>query len=246
MRTYVRHLTRVFRFVADRSDGLVILDGLQDLALPHVQHDRTVIIPNGATLPAQTAQPGSHGPTLELLSIGRLVLRKGFREILEALGRVRERRSDFRLRIIGYGRAEDEIRRVLEDHRIAENVEFVGRVEYSALGAYYLGADAYLFYGDREGSSLAMIEAAAYGLPLIASDHPGNRTYIEHGQSGFLVPHENPGALADAILHLLENKHTLADMGQRSRAIAERYSWQRIAERYDAFFQKVLLDRHEG
>jgi glycosyltransferase involved in cell wall biosynthesis len=58
---------------------------------------------------------------------------------------------------------------------------------------------------DREGSLLAMIEAAAYGLPRIASDHPGNRTYVE-----------------------------------RSRAIAERYSWQRIAERYDAFFQKVL------
>ena len=105
MRTYVRHLTKVFRFVAARSDGIVILDGLQDLAEPHIFHDRSVIIPNGATLPAQTALPGSHGSTLELLSIGRLVLRKGFREILEALGRVRETRSDFRLRIVGYGRA---------------------------------------------------------------------------------------------------------------------------------------------
>jgi glycosyltransferase involved in cell wall biosynthesis len=240
MRTYVRHLTKVFRFVAEHSDGLVILDGLQDLALPHVRHDRTVIIPNGATLPVQTANPGSHGPTLELLSIGRLVLRKGFREILEALGRVRERRSDFRLRIVGYGRAEDEIRRVLDEHRIAGNVDFVGRVEYAELGRYYLGADAYLFYGDREGSSLAMIEAAAYGLPLIASDHPGNRTYVEHGQSGFLVEHKNPQALADAIVHLLEHREELPVMGQRSRVIAERYSWQRVAERYDAFFQQVL------
>jgi glycosyltransferase involved in cell wall biosynthesis len=88
-----------------------------------------------------------------------------------------------------------------------------------------------------------MIEAAAYGLPLIASDHPGNRTYVEHGQSGFLVEHKNPQALADAIVHLLERREELAIMGQRSRAIAERYSWQRIAERYDAFFQKVLATK---
>lgn len=242
MKSYVRHLTQVFRFVAARSDGLVILDGLQDLALPHVSHGRHVVIPNGTTLPDRTALPGTHGDRLELLSIGRLVLRKGFGEILEALGRVRKQRSDFRLRIVGYGRAEDEIRRVLEAHEIADNVEFVGRVEYSALPSYYLGADAYLFYGAREGSSLAMIEAAAYGLPLIASDHPGNRTYVEHGQSGFLVEHQNPGALADAILHLLEHRDALPAMGRRSRLIAERYSWQRIAERYDAYFRQVLGD----
>ncbi len=243
MKSYVRHLTKLFGFVVNRSDGVVVLDGLQDLALPHVQHERTTIIPNGATLPERAAQPGSHGSTLELLSIGRLVLRKGFGEILEALGLVREKRSDFRLKIVGYGRAEDEIRRVLDAHRIADNVEFVGRVEYSKLAPYYLGADAYLFYGDREGSSLAMIEAAAYGLPLVVSDHPGNRTYVEHGRSGLLVEHKNPRALADAILHLLENRGALEQMGAESRAIAERYTWQRIAERYDAFFREILSRR---
>jgi phosphatidylinositol alpha-1,6-mannosyltransferase len=147
------------------------------------------------------------------------------------------------LRIVGYGRAEDEIRRVLEQHRIEDNVEFVGRVEYSALGAYFLGADAYLFYGDREGSSLAMIEAAAYGLPIIASDHPGNRTYVEHGESGFLVEHKNPGALSQAIVDLLEQRERIPEMGRKSREIAERYTWRRIAERYDAFFQQILRER---
>jgi glycosyltransferase involved in cell wall biosynthesis len=246
MKSYVRHLTKLFGFVVNRSDGVVVLDGLQDLALPHIQHDRTTIIPNGATLPERVAEPGSHGSTLELLSIGRLVLRKGFGEILAALGLVREKRSDFRLKIVGYGRAEDEIRRVLDAHRIADNVEFVGRVEYSKLAPYYLGADAYLFYGDREGSSLAMIEAAAHGLPLVVSDHPGNRTYVEHGRSGLLVEHKNPRALADAILHLLENRGALAQMGAESRAIAERYTWRRIAERYDEFFREILSRRGRG
>src|SRR6185369_6626868 len=94
--------------------------------------------------------------------------------------------------------------------------------------------------GDREGSSLAMIEAAAYGLPVIASDHPGNRTYVEHGKSGFLVPHPDPKALGRAIRHLVEHRSELAAMGQASRAVAERYSWAAIAARYDAFFQRVM------
>src|SRR5262245_6149011 len=56
MRTYVRHLTAVFRLVTNRSDGVVILEGLEDLALPHLTHQRHVTIPNGATIPEQCAQ----------------------------------------------------------------------------------------------------------------------------------------------------------------------------------------------
>jgi glycosyltransferase involved in cell wall biosynthesis len=240
MRTYVRHLTSAFRLVTNGSDGVVVLEGLEDLALPHIHHQRHVTIPNGATIPTESARPGAHDGRIELLSIGRLVLRKGFKEIIEALSEVRRKRSDFHLRIIGYGRGEGEIRAALETHGLTDHVTLVGRVEYSELAHYYLKSDAYLFYGGREGSSLAMIEAGAYGLPIIASDHPGNRTFIEHGQSGYLVEHGDPAALSGAIIELLERRSLLGEMGRRSREIAERYSWSNIAERYAAFFQRVL------
>jgi glycosyltransferase involved in cell wall biosynthesis len=175
-----------------------------------------------------------------------LVLRKGFREIIEALASVRRQRSDFHLKIVGYGRSEVEIRNVLESHGLTESVTLLGRVEYSELARYYLSSDAYLFYGDREGSSLAMIEAAAYGLPIVASDHPGNRTYVEHGVSGYLVEHGSPAALAAAVLQLLERRDALEQMGRRSREIAERYSWKNIAARYDAFFRSVLAGNIAG
>jgi len=240
MKSYVRYLSSLFRVVTNGSAGVVVLEGLEDLALPHIRHDRVTTIPNGAVIPPDAARPNQNGPVLQLLSVGRLVLRKGFQDILQALGIVRRERADFRLRIVGYGRAEEEIRKVLDENQIGQNVEFVGRVEYSALGAEFLRSDAYLFYGDREGSSLAMIEAAAYGLPVIASDHPGNRTYVEHGRSGFLVSPRDPQALAETVLHLLRARDELPKLGQRSREIAESYSWANIARRYDAFFQSVL------
>lgn len=240
MNSYVRHLEKVFAFVVNGSSAVVVLEGLEDLALPHIRHDRVTTIPNGATLPEVLARPGHNGERLELLSIGRLVLRKGFREIIAALGIVKRQRSDFHLRVVGYGRAEDDIRRVLDEHDLGENISFLGRVEYKDIAPYYLGSDAYLFYGAREGSSLAMIEAAAYGLPLIASDHPGNRTFVDHGKSGFLVEHRAPQALADAVLHLLTHREELGRMGQRSREIAEGYSWAKIAARYDVVLRGVL------
>jgi len=240
MKTYVRHLASVFRLVTNRASGVVVLEGLEDLAMPHIRHRRTTSIPNGTDIPARRARPNENGDSLQLLSVGRLVLRKGFQTILQALAIVQKARDDFHLRIVGYGRAEDEIRRALEQNQVADKVTLLGRVEYAELGSYYLGSDAYLFYGDREGSSLAMIEAAAYGLPIVASDHPGNRTYVEHERSGMLVPYTGAEPLAAALLQLLEHRDRLASMGERSRQIAERYSWARVAKQYDAFFSRIL------
>jgi phosphatidylinositol alpha-1,6-mannosyltransferase len=240
MKSYVRYMTSVFRLVTNNSNGVVICEGLEDLAMPHIRNPRVTAIPNGTVIPEKLANPGRNGPKLEILSIGRLVLRKGFDEIIRALSIVKKKRGDFHLRIVGYGTQEEAIRRVLDEHGIGDNVSMLGRVEYAELADYYLGSDCYLFYGDREGSSLAMVEAVSYGLPLIASDHPGNRAYIADGESGLLVEHKNPEKLSRAILDLLEHRERLPAMGAKSRAIAASFSWANVAKRYDAFFRRVL------
>jgi glycosyltransferase involved in cell wall biosynthesis len=240
MMTYSDYLISVFKLVTNGCAGVVLLEGIEDLARPHVHHERFTVIPNGALLPERTAEPGAHGPHLNLLSIGRLVFRKGFQDIIEALDLVRKERSDFRLNIVGYGRDEAAIRDALSRSTVADRVVLCGRVEYEKLSQYYLDADAYLFYGRREGSSLAMIDAAAYGLPIVASDHPGNRSYVKHGENGLLVEHGDHRALARAILELLRDRDRLPLYGRKSRALAEGYAWPRIAERYDAFFRRTI------
>jgi glycosyltransferase involved in cell wall biosynthesis len=240
MKTYMHYLAPLFRVVVNRSRAVVVCEGLEDLVEPYLNHRRFTAIPNGTLLPTAEAHPNENGAVLQLLSVGRLVLRKGFQEIIKALGIVRRERDDFHLRIVGYGEAEDEIRRVLEEHSVSANVSLLGRVEYQQLGEYFLCSDAYLFYGDREGSSLAMIEAGAYGLPIIASDHPGNRTYVKNGESGFLVEYKNPEALARAVLFMLEHRETLPRMGRTSREIAMTYSWSNVSVLYDDFLRNYL------
>jgi glycosyltransferase involved in cell wall biosynthesis len=83
-------------------------------------------------------------------------------------------------------------------------------------------------------------------LPIIASDHPGNRTFVRHGENGFLVEHGNHRALADAVLALLRRRDELPRFGRASRAIAEGYSWRLIAERYEAVFKQAIAWKARG
>jgi glycogen(starch) synthase len=240
MKTYTDYLISVFKLVTNGCAEVVLLEGIEDLARPHIRHDRVTSIPNGCSIPTRVATPGSRTEHVNLLSIGRLVFRKGFQDIIAALDLVKKERADFRLSIVGYGRDEAAIREALARSTVGDHVVLCGRVEFEKLSEYYLDADAYLFYGKREGSSLAMIDAAAYGLPIIASDHPGNRTFVRHGENGLLVEHGNHQALADAVLELLSRRDELPRLGRASRAIAEGYSWQRIAERYEAVFKRAI------
>ena len=160
--------------------------GWRTWSSPYLNHQRFTAISNGTVIPAEEAHPNQNGAGLQLLSIGRLVLRKGFLEIIKALSLVRRERDDFHLRIVGYGRAEDEIRRVLEEHSISDK---------SLCWDAWSTSDSVNIFSIRmhicstviaKAPRSAMIEAGAYGLPIIASDHPGNRTYVKNGESGFL------------------------------------------------------------
>ena len=237
MKGVTDRLKPVFQFVTRHATAVTILDGLEDVAKPLVRNSITAIIPNGTSIPSLAARPGTSGaPRIELLSIGRLVLRKGFLEIIQALALVKKKTSNFHLTIVGYGTREDAIRRLLEENDLAEHVTMTGRVEYEKLVEYYLNSDCYLFYGDREGSSLAMIEALSYGLPIIATDHPGTTTFVRDGINGMLVEPKNVKKLSEAILQLIENKQSIPELGRNSRDIAECYTWEKIAEQYHRVF----------
>ena len=95
----------------------------------------------------------------------------------------------------------------------------------------------------KDRIALAMIEAAAYGLPIIASDHPGNRAYVRNGENGYLVEHGNLAELRDAIVKLTESRNRLATFGLRSREIAGSYTWERVAAQYDSVFRSVIAER---
>jgi glycosyltransferase involved in cell wall biosynthesis len=238
MKGLTRHIAFVIRWVGRKAQGLFIGEGLEDLAARYLSNPNSTVLPHGSDLPTQIAAPGTHGEPMRFLSIGRLVPRKGFLDIVEACSQVRRARGDFRMTIVGSGPQEAEVRKSIRRHEIEDTVVMAGQVEYSRLPEWYLAADCYVFYGGREGASLALIEAVGYGLPVIASDEPGTRTYVQEGANGILLEAGHPDRLAAAMLRLLERPELLAAWGRRSREIAGQRTWRKVAEGYLECFEK--------
>src|SRR5207245_2024000 len=88
---------------------------------------------------------------------------------------------------------------------------------------------AVVFPSPKEGWGISNVEAAACGTPAIASDSPGLRESVRHGETGFLVPHGDAGALAERMLALAADPALVTGLAPAARAFAERLSWVRAA-----------------
>ena len=94
----------------------------------------------------------------------------------------------------------------------------------------------------HEGLPLALVEAAACGLPLVATDIAGCQSVVREGVNGFLVPVRDSGELADAIARLIQDPALQAQFGSSSRRIAlDEFSVEGITAKYAAFYQSLGL-----
>ena len=89
--------------------------------------------------------------------------------------------------------------------------------------------------GDQEGRPTVLVEAAACGIPAVASDVGGIREWIEDGNNGFLVQQADSGALANALARLLNQPELARRMGQAARRKAVETTWAAVADRYTEF-----------
>ncbi len=99
----------------------------------------------------------------------------------------------------------------------------------------------HLLTSPKEGWGIANIEAAACGTPTVASDSPGLRDSVIDGETGFLVPHGEIDALADRVETLLNDEALRRKMGGACRAFSESLSWERSAERMEAFLRDAAV-----
>jgi len=151
-------------------------------------------------------------------TVGRLVAEKGYPELFEAIARLDPRR--YRLIVVG---GEDPSK---VDALTSEAVAAARDRGVLVLGhrddvdALYAAMDLFVLASHREGYPRAAMEAAAMGLPLIATDVRGCRQVVDHGRNGLLVPVRDPNGLAEAIDRIGGDTDLRTKMGTASRAIA--------------------------
>jgi glycosyltransferase involved in cell wall biosynthesis len=186
------------------------------------------VVPLGIELERfSSGKPTLHKDGPLVGNVARLARQKGQRTLLDAARLVLERRRDARFAIVGDGELRDELRRHAEDLGLGGRVLFTGaRDDVPDLLASF---DVFAFPSLFEGLCLAVIEAQAAGVPVVATPVGGIRETVVDGETGLLVPPESPGELADAILRVLdrpEEARRLAD--EARRRVLERFSVKRM------------------
>ena len=162
----------------------------------------------------------------------RDVKRESYRLLADALGRLRSK--NWVLLIAGDGPARNEIEPLLQ---AAGRVVFLGRVADAEITDLYHAADLAVWPALKEGYAMALVEAQACGLPVVAGFRPGIAQVIDDGQTGILTPEGNGPAFAAAIGALLDDPQALAAMAGRARRRTDRLGLDRAAQRLDAVLQ---------
>jgi glycosyltransferase involved in cell wall biosynthesis len=197
---------------------------------------------------ARLAPPATDAPPL-ILSIGRLVEKKGFPYLVQACQHLSERGYRFRCVIVGQGPEEAKLRRMIASAGLAAHVQLAGAVFQEKL-THYL-ADAQVFAlpcvvatdGDRDGIPNTLIEAMAMELATVSTEVVGIPELIEHEKSGLLVaPHDSLG-LANALARLLDDEALRYALGKAGRAkVVAEYEIGKNTHELLSIFQCTLLD----
>jgi glycosyltransferase involved in cell wall biosynthesis len=99
---------------------------------------------------------------------------------------------------------------------------------------------ALVFASPKEGWGITNLEAAACATPVIASNSPGIRESIRDGETGFLVPHADTGAMGAAMDRLAGSRELLTTLGRDARTFAETFTWERAAEQTEGHLMRVI------
>ncbi len=177
-------------------------------------------------------QLGGQGPIL--LSVARLVSRKGIDTVLRALPAVLERMPGVRYAIVGSGPDKTRLQALTEQLGLAKHVRFLAPVA-DTLADYYNGCDLFVLPtreepGDIEGFGLVFLEAGACEKPVIGARAGGVVDAIVHGETGLLVPPDEAAALSTAICELLGDRTRAKAMGRAARArVLREGTWDHTA-----------------
>ncbi|HSK41974.1 MAG TPA: glycosyltransferase, partial [Arenibaculum sp.] len=208
--------------------------------------DRLRIIPNGVAVPddgaAQAARAaraarraGSGWP--HLVCVGRLIGIKGQDQLIDALPALRARFPDLSLTLAGDGAARPDLEARARRMDVGDAVRFAGVV--SDIGAILARADLYVSTSHYEGLPMALLEAMAWGIPVVASDVPGNRDAVAPGETGRSYRLNDVGDLVRQVTLALEEPaaETMAASG-RGRVVAENGA-EAMTRRYRTLYEQV-------
>lgn len=187
-----------------------------------VDQGRCTIIPHPLSqVPAEASVAVGFHP-LRLLSAGVLIERKAVDQIIEAVALLRRAGIQATLTVAGSGPAEQALRRLASERRIADAVEFAGWLSPSQLWAAMDRSTFFVTMSRSEAFPVTVIDALAAGVPTISAANQGAASVLRHGVTGWLVPIDDPRALVSQITALIETPSVVQTVARQGATWARR------------------------
>lgn len=216
-----------------------------------VPSGRITVIPCGVDVAAFDPQGrvAPRGIRFRLMTVSRLVPRKGVELVIEALGLLTHDGRDVELVIVGGGadgeqaQADADVRRLrslAERLGVADRVRFTGRVAHGRLPPLLRSADVVVCAPWYEPFGIVPLEAMAAGVPVVAADVGGLRDTVVHGDTGLRVPPRDPAAIAAAVANLMDDRALRERMGAAGVARARsHYTWTSVAAATERVYARL-------
>lgn len=177
-----------------------------------------------------------------IISVGRLVHRKGQDKLISALPQIRAAIPSVHLVLVGVGPHQKYLEKLAAKLEVADCITFIGRINYADLPNYICLGDIFAmpsrsrFFGlEVEGLGIVYLEASSCGLPVVGGKSGGAPDAVLVGETGVVVDGTNTFEIAESCIELLNNPELCAVMGANGRAwIIESWRWEIWASRYAA------------
>jgi colanic acid/amylovoran biosynthesis glycosyltransferase len=184
---------------------------------------------------------------VRVLTVGRLVEKKGIDHSIRAVAQLISEGHDLRYEIVGDGPLRRPLARLAAELDIANHVVFAGPLINECVRDRMNKSDLFVLAsitaanGDTEGTPVSLLEAQASGMPVVSTRHAGIPEIVLDNETGFLAPEGDPVALADALRRMLNNASSWAEMGRRGRAFVEqRHDITQLNRRLADLYQDAI------
>lgn len=242
----------VGKLTVKSADKIIALTSRQAKIIEEMgaRKEDITIIPNGVDLERIKLSAGENtfkskyglSEKKIILYVGGLIPRKGLNYLIESMNDVN---GDVALVIVGgelssHKGVKDNLENLVKSEKL-QNVVFTGNLTGQGLEDAYSSADVFVLPSLAEGLAIALLEAMAYGIPVIATDIPGNSGIIKDNQNGVLVEPKNTSKLAEKINYILGNQGERERLGKNARTcIEEEYSWGAIIDKISGVYGSLV------
>lgn len=229
-----------------RTDAIIVPSGFLE-AVFRKRGFSTSIVPNIIDLSRFSAETGARD---SLKTDPHIIVTRNLEPIydnstvLRAFGIIRRTFPTAKLTLAGSGPERQILEKLVAGLNMADVVTFTGRVDNVGMAFLYRSADVMVNPSLADNMPISVLEALASGVPVVSTDVGGVPYLVEHGKTALLVPPQDPSAMADAILALLNEPARARKISEAGKESVQQYTWPRVRDRLLRVYEQVLTKTH--